>query len=137
MHFYISENFEEEIFDRVKKGVESEVAAKWIIQLVHALHHLHTHGFFHRGIECFTVFVTSDDNLLIGNFRDMIEADQTDRTDGLIVNLSSPEFCEFVVGRRNSYDMKHDVWMLGFLLFMICNNNHSPFSYAISSDEKD
>ena len=130
MHFTISENFEEDISDRLEKGVESEVAAKWIIQLVHALHHLHTHGFFHRDIDAGTVFVTSDDNLLIGNFRDMIEADQTDRTDGLIAGGSSPEFCECVVGRRKSYDMKHDVWMLGWLLFMICNNNDRPFSLA-------
>jgi len=59
----------------VEKGVESEVAAKWIIQLVRGLHHLHTHGFFHRSIKEFKVFVTAEDNVVIGGFNDMIEAD--------------------------------------------------------------
>jgi len=65
----------------------------------------------------------------------MIEAEQTDRTD-LIIRESSPEYCECVVGRRKSYDMKHDVWMLGWLLFKICNNNHSPFSFADPTKDK-
>jgi len=81
MHFTISENFEETMGDRVKKGVEREVAGKWTIQLVHGLHHLHTHGFFHRFIHSFSVFVTAEDNVLIGHFRHMVEAEQCDKRD--------------------------------------------------------
>jgi len=28
---------------------------------------------------------------------------------------------------QDKYNMKHDVWMLGWLLFKICNQNKDPF----------
>jgi len=93
MHFTISENFEEDMASRVKKGVEREVAGKWTIQLVHGLHHLHTHGFFHRYIHSSTVFVTAEDNVLIGDFGLMVEAEQCDKD--IIFAAWSPEIFEF------------------------------------------
>jgi len=32
--------------------------------------------------------------------------------------------------------MKHDVWMLGYLLFKICNSNKRPFCYVYGEKEK-
>ena len=71
--------FIEDIANRVFQGtVDSEVVAKWIIQLVNVLHHLHSTGFFHRAIANTTVMVTADDNILLGGFDCMIQAEQSD-----------------------------------------------------------
>ena len=69
----------ENIADRVNKGtVDSEVLAKWIIQLVNVVYHFHSRGFFHRAIANARVMVTADDNILLGGFDVTIEAEQSD-----------------------------------------------------------
>lgn len=112
--------------DRVEKGLEREVAVKWLIQLVNALHHLHTHRFFHRAITAGNVFITPEDEVRIGNFSSMIEEDQTNKT-VILANNAPPELWEFSSWKRKTYDMKVDVWMLGWLLFQIFNKNQAPF----------
>jgi len=58
--------------------VDSEVVAKWIIHLVNVLHHLHSNGFFHRGIANTGVVVTADDHVLLGGLSYIIEAELSD-----------------------------------------------------------
>jgi len=77
----------------------------------------------------YNIYVTSDDNLLIDTSYKMIESNQTGKDsyiDGF--KSSAPESCECFLGERESCDMKIDVWMLGWLLFEICNKNKEPFS---------
>jgi len=37
--------------------------------------------------------------------------------------------------KRKTYNMKHDVWYLGWLLFMICNKNDWPFDIGKRPDD--
>lgn len=43
----------------MEKELDSELAAKWIIQLVSAVHHLHSHGLMHRGIKEENIYITA------------------------------------------------------------------------------
>lgn len=103
-----------------------------MIQLVNVVHHLHAHGFFHRNIFGTTVMLAADDNILLAGFDLMIESEYSDR--GYIAWGNSPECLECFLKQRPSYDRKHDVWMLGRLLYYIFNRRH-PFS-RVKEDDK-
>lgn len=99
--------------------MEGELLAKFIIQLVNGVAHLHQHGFIHRGIEMDSVYITAEENVLIGGLTDVIEAAETDNTE-VGVSGQCPEYCEVVEGKRKTYDSKFDVWRLGWLISEIC-----------------
>ena len=99
----------ETIFHRVKFGkVDSEVVAKWIIDLVKAVRHLHSNGFFHRFFGNANVMVTADDRIVLGGFHKMIEAEESDKE--IPYWTASPECLECFLKERATYDTKHDVW---------------------------
>ena len=112
--------------------VDSEVVGKWIIDLVKAVHHIHSKGFFHRRILNGNVMVTHDDHILLGGLDTIIDAEQSDY--GFCNFSMSPECLECELKERATYDRKHDVWLLGWLLFEICNKR-LPFTPVKEADE--
>lgn len=58
--------------------VDSEVAAKWVIQLVNVVHHIHSNNLFHHLVTPRYVMVTDEDNILLGGLDMVIEGNKSD-----------------------------------------------------------
>lgn len=101
---------------------ENEIM-NWLVQMCMGLRYVHEKRILHRDIKTSNIYLTSNNNVKLGDFGISKLLDSTNDAANTVVGTPyylSPEVCE---GRAYSY--KSDVWSLGCVLYELCTFKHA------------
>lgn len=104
--------------------LKEELVWKYIIQMCQGLSFIHQKKILHRDIKAMNIFISSDDQIRIGDLgvaKALQNHHSLSRTTVGTPLYMSPEICE-----ERSYNEKSDIWALGCVIYEICAFKH-PF----------
>ena len=96
---------------------------KWFVQIALALQYCHHRKIIHRDLKTQNIFLTSKNNIRLGDFGIARVLDGTSELAMTVVGTPysmSPEVCE-----NKAYDYKSDIWALGCILYELCVLKHA------------
>ena len=105
-----------------QRDILSELeAGRYFCQVVRAVHYCHMMGIIHRDIKPENIFLSSNDQIKLGDFGWAIESSNSREICGTLEYMA-PE----VISRDKDHDYKIDIWSLGILLYEMLFG-YSPF----------
>ncbi|XP_060865005.1 testis-specific serine/threonine-protein kinase 3-like isoform X1 [Metopolophium dirhodum] len=123
---YINMEYAEngDMFTYLQKTKLSEVQIRsWLLQILWAFSYMHGVGVVHRDLKCENILLTRRYNLRIADFgfARFVDRGRNPGADTVCgtMTYSSPEL---LYGKRPYNPVAADVWAIGVVLFIMCNN---------------
>lgn len=111
------------IRNRKGKLFSEETIMKWFVQIASALEYTHSKHILHRDLKTQNIFLSKDNNVLVGDFGIAKILQNTMECAHTLVGTPyylSPELC-----REEPYNQKSDVWSLGCILYELATHRHA------------
>ncbi|XP_060865010.1 testis-specific serine/threonine-protein kinase 3-like isoform X3 [Metopolophium dirhodum] len=113
-----------DMFTYLQKTKLSEVQIRsWLLQILWAFSYMHGVGVVHRDLKCENILLTRRYNLRIADFgfARFVDRGRNPGADTVCgtMTYSSPEL---LYGKRPYNPVAADVWAIGVVLFIMCNN---------------
>ena len=117
------------LYERLKTTASTiDQKLMWSLQLIRAVHHMHSNGFLHRDIKLENVFLDERENVVLGDLgmsRYTSPFVESRFSSGVCTLWTrAPELCAYAVdvrknSRELSYDASVDCWSLGITILSI------------------
>lgn len=109
-------------FKKLKKPPDENLVMDWFVQLVLAVHYMHTRRVLHRDLKTRNIFLKKN-MIKIGDFG--ISRILMGTTDLASTFTGTPYYMSPEVLKHEGYNSKSDVWSIGCILYELCALSHA------------
>ncbi|KAK3589291.1 hypothetical protein CHS0354_026942 [Potamilus streckersoni] len=105
-----------------KEAFDEKTIMDWFIQLILAVHYMHTRRVLHRDLKTRNIFLKMN-RMKIGDFG--ISRILMGTTDLASTFTGTPYYMSPEVLKHEGYNSKSDIWSIGCILYELCTLNHA------------
>ena len=95
--------------------LEEDQIWKWFVEIVAAVKYIHSRKIIHRDIKVENIFISSDNNVKLGDFG--ISKSLENSMDLAQSGVGTPYYLSPEICQGLKYNFKTDIWMMGCLLY--------------------
>ncbi|GMF25895.1 unnamed protein product [Phytophthora lilii] len=143
-------DLEQYLHSLVGSSISEDKARRIFIQLVHGVHHLHTHHVVHRDVKSSNVFLFRSGRVVVGDFgtsKLLLPVTEAEKEEQALTStiVGSPLYMSPELLDGNSHGFATDIWSLGCVLYELLSGGKPAFSapsypavvFRITQDEYD